>query len=89
MELAESERQFILLFRKHFGVTPNVFMYEFEELKIRLQAAEETIQQLMQGSLATAIKLEGVSTLLDAKAYVSQAELYQELDTYNTKRIEG
>ena len=90
MDHLESERSFALYFRQVFGVMPNVFMYEFQELKARLESAEMLLQQLTSGSLSMAMKLEATTMLLATKRMVGQEELYHQMGTYKENlKIEG
>ncbi len=90
MDHLESERTFALQFRQVFGVMPNIFMYELEELKARLESAEMLLQQLTSGSLSMAMKLEATTMLLATKRMVGQEELYHQMGTYKENlKIEG
>ena len=90
MEHAESEKRFALQFRQVFGMTPNVLLYELEELKTRLASAEMLLQQTTTGSLSMAMKLEATTLLLNTKNIVGQEELYRHMDTYKENlKIEG
>lgn len=90
MEHAESEKRFALQFRQVFGMTPNVLLYELEELKTRLASAEKLLQQITTGSLSMAMKLEATTLLLNTKNIVGQEELYRHMDTYKENlKIEG
>ena len=90
MEHAESEKRFALQFRQVFGMTPNVLLYELEELKTRLASAEKLLQQVTTGSLSMAMKLEATTLLLNTKNIVGQEELYRHMDTYKENlKIEG
>jgi len=90
MEHAESEKRFSLQFRQVFGMTPNVLLYELEELKTRLASAEMLLQQVTTGSLSMAMKLEATTLLLNTKKMVGQEELYRQIDAYKENlKIEG
>ena len=90
MEHAESEKRFALQFRQVFGMTPNVLLYELEELKTRLASAEMLLQQVTTGSLSMAMKLEATTLLLNTKKMVGQEELYRQIDAYKENlKIEG
>ena len=79
------------MFRHDFGETPDVFLYRFKELQHRQDNLEKLVKELTTGALATAVKLEATSDILDKKNLVPHLELYGSMERMAslTHRIES
>ena len=78
------------MFRKIFGETPDVFLYRIKEMQHRQDNLEKLVKELTTGALATAVKLEATSKLLDKKNLVPELELYDSMESLHSvcQRIE-
>lgn len=68
------------MFRHTFGETPDVFLYRIKELQHRHDNLEKLVKELTTGAMATAMKLEATSNILDKKNLVPQLELYDSME---------
>lgn len=84
------DKYFAIMFRKIFGETPDVFLYRIKEMQHRQDNLEKLVKELTTGALATAVKLEATSKLLDKKNLIPELELYDSMESLHSvcQRIE-